>query len=101
MADHEPPVSPWIDSARIRAATARDVLERGSDDRSSWERSAQAARSWAIILAAQPVRRRFIFGAKAKVKVERTIEERARHREYMREYMRESRARQKAATAPG
>jgi hypothetical protein len=96
--DSPAPIAPWL-SYDIRASTARDVLERGSDDRSSWERSAQAARSWAAVAAAQRVKWRFTFSPKAaakpRQKVERTAEQRERHRAYMRDYMREQRARQK------
>jgi hypothetical protein len=88
-----PSVSPWLDPARIRAATARDVLERlerGVDDRTLEERRADGAKGLAVArLSRPPV---FKFGAQAKSvrwKVERTAEV----KEYYRTYMRERRAR--------
>jgi hypothetical protein len=61
--------SPWVDSARVRAAGSRDVLEReerGCDDRTAAQRSADASRARACALAAQGLNRpRFTFGARA------------------------------------
>jgi hypothetical protein len=64
--DPDPPVfsgPPWVDMSAIRAATARDVLERVDDDRSLAERRAQGARALAAArLSRPPV---FKFGAQA------------------------------------
>jgi hypothetical protein len=34
-----PQRQPWVNLERIRASSAKDVHERGQDDRPSWERS--------------------------------------------------------------
>ena|ERR1700727_952265 len=86
-----PPVSPWLDPARIRASTARDVLERGNDDRSRAERRAQSSEALAVARLSRPPK--FNFGAKAKVKAVRPARPKADMRDYMRNYMRERRAR--------
>ena len=94
----EPPVAFWIDPARIRASTARDVRERVNDDRSlAWRREI-GARSAAIGRALRP-KPRYTFGAPVKSirpKTERTVEQKAAAREYAKHYMRERRAREKA-----
>jgi hypothetical protein len=88
-------VWPWIDANRVRASCAHDVLEaieRGRDDRSAAERSAQATRAHAAVVAACRVRPRFTFGAPRKVEPAHPKRD---MRDYMRAYMRERRARQK------
>jgi hypothetical protein len=97
----------WLDPARIRAANARDVLERiergCGDDRTFEQRSADASRARASVLAAQRVKWRFTFspralrpGGCAKPKAERSAEQKDYMRNYMKTYMRERRAKQKA-----
>ena len=99
VSDPAAPYAPWFDASRIAAANARDVLERlerGMDDRTFEQRSADATEARARTRAAQPVKWRFNFSSKAaakpRPKVERTDEVRA----YFREYQRRLRARQKA-----
>jgi hypothetical protein len=67
-------VSPWVDVTQIRAALAKDVLERyerGCDDRPSWERSADATQARASVMAAQRLRGGRGFGSFARTKAPR------------------------------
>jgi hypothetical protein len=80
---------------RIRAAIARDVLERVLDDRTAWARSVEATEVHVRMRAATRIKpRRVIYPrpAEPRPKVERTPEVKA----YFREYQRERRAKQKA-----
>jgi hypothetical protein len=73
----------------------RERLERGWDDRTFAERSANGSRALAVArLLRPPV---FRFGAQVKAKRSRPKVERTEEvQEYYRQYMRERRARQKA-----
>jgi hypothetical protein len=65
----EPPVSRWVDPARIAVANSRDFrerLERGTDDRPIEERRAHASRAHACAVAKLPRGPRYTFGAKVK-----------------------------------
>ena len=67
-------MSPWVDVTQIRAALAKDVLERyerGCDDRPSWERSADATQARASVMAAQRLRGARGFGSFARTKAPR------------------------------
>jgi hypothetical protein len=95
-----PPVSlvaPWIDRAKIAAATARDVLERNEDDRSRAQRSVLGSHFAAVVRAVHKTKRivKPKAAPKPKVKKERTPE----LKEYYRNYGRMWRARRKAEMA--
>jgi hypothetical protein len=93
--DEGPPCVSWIDMNRIRAAIARDVLERVMDDRTSWARSVEASEVFTRLRAAARIKpKRVIYprAAEPKPKVERTPEV----KEYFRLYQRTRRQRQKA-----
>jgi hypothetical protein len=89
---------PWVDLSKIRAASARDVVERRNDDRSRAERRELYARTLALAKSPRPPMFKFCAQVKAKSaprpKRERTDETRA----YFREYQRKLRAKQKAET---
>ena len=93
----DPPVSlgtPWIDPNRIRASSARDVVERNNDDRSRAWRREMGARFAAVVRLSRPAK--FRFGAQVKAKAARLKPERTPEvREYFRLYMHERRAREK------
>jgi hypothetical protein len=98
----DPPVPLWLDVTKIAAANSRDVregLERGMDDRTFEQRSADGSRGNAVArLSRPPV---FKFGAQAKVKAKRPKRERTEAtREYFREYQRRLRARKAEERAP-
>jgi hypothetical protein len=57
-------MSPWVDSSRISAATARDVLKRVLDDRTFAEKSANGSRPLAAARLSRPPK--FNFGTKAR-----------------------------------
>ena len=61
-----PPGTPWIDSSKIEASRARDILERTNDDRSLALRREQGAKALAVARLSR--RPKFNFGAKAKPK---------------------------------
>ena len=84
----DPPVSSWVDPARIQASTAQDVLWRRDDDRSRAERSEQSA---AAVVATRVTRKfRYKFGAQTKARANRPKLERTPEvKEYFRQYQRE------------
>jgi hypothetical protein len=87
--------APWIDANRIRAAIARDVVERVMDDRPPELRRIHASLVRAFTLASQRIKPKFVVyprPAEPKPKVARSDET----KRYFREYQRERRARQKA-----
>jgi hypothetical protein len=91
--------APWIRRETIEAARSRDVLdaiERGQDNRTFEQRSADATRARAAQAAAQPVKWKFIFSPKAAAKPRPKRERTAEVREYFREYQRRRRAEAKA-----
>jgi len=98
----DPPVSSWLDVTKIAAANAPDVierLERGMDDRTFEQRSADGSRGNAVARLSRPPK--FNFGAQVKAKSAtpkvkaarpRTDETRAYFREYQRRRRAEARA---------
>ena len=93
------PGTPWLDPARIRASVAKDVLarlERGCDDRTFEQRSADATAARARTRAAQRVKWRFTFSPKAAAKSRAKKERTDATRAYFREYQRRRRAEAKA-----
>jgi hypothetical protein len=97
----EAPVPRWIDPGRIRASTARDVLERVDDDRSRAERREQASQAFAAARLSRGPRLKFTFGAKAKTKAKRKVERTPEVREYFRQYMQRRRARDRDKQGDG
>jgi len=92
----------WIDPARIRASTARDVLERVDDDRSRAERREQASQAFAAARLSRGPKYNFAFGSRTKAKkVRPKVERTPEVREYFRQYMQRRRQRDRDKQGDG